>query len=125
MEVLKHDPEYYRVEPTAPELGPPLWRIRIVNPRSLSRFSREICIFEKNVKLRKMFYIKFFTKMVPIKIFVEIILTKLQRFLSRANVKEHSAAGPEVSSPERTPEVRMARTDVIFEVGVQFYPQTM
>ena len=55
---------------------------------TFSRFSREICTFEKNVRLTKKFFIKFRTKMVLTKIFVAIILTKLQRSESRANVEK-------------------------------------
>ena len=49
---------------------------------SFPRFSREICAFEKNVKLQKMFCIKSSTKKVLLRIFVAIILTELQRFES-------------------------------------------
>ena len=62
--------------------------------------------------------------MVLMKIFVAIILTKLQRFESRANAKNY-AAGPEIFSPKRAPEACMVKTDVIFEVNVEFYPPTV
>ena len=68
---------------------PPLWRGLKQEPKiSFSRFSREICTFEKNVKSYKMFYVKFSTKMILMKLFVAIVLTKLQRFESEANVKK-------------------------------------
>ena len=65
--------------------------------------------------------------MVSVKIFVAIILTVLQRSGSRVNVKKiHYTAGPEISSPKRTPEARMVKTDVIiFGVSVEFYPETV
>ena len=53
---------------------------------SFSQFSREICTSEENVIPQKIFFIKFSTKMVSTKIFVPIVLTKLQRFESRVNV---------------------------------------
>ena len=60
------------------------------------------------------------------KIFVAIILTELQRSESRTNVKKtYYVAALEISSPKRTPEARVVKTDVIFEVNVEFYPQTM
>ena len=63
--------------------------------------------------------------MVLIKMFVAFIWTKLQRFESRANgEKTYLAASLEVSSPKRTPEARMVKNNVIFEVGVEFYPST-
>ena len=55
---------------------------------TFSRFSRETCTFEKNIRSLKIFFIKFSTKMVLIKISVAIILTMLQRSESRANVKK-------------------------------------
>ena len=63
--------------------------------------------------------------MVSMKIFVVIILTKLERSESTANVnKTFYAAGTEISSPKRTPQARMVQTDVIFEASIEFYPQT-
>ena len=44
---------------------------------SFSQFSRKIWTFEKNIKLQKIFLIKFSTKKVLIKILVAIVLTKL------------------------------------------------
>ena len=57
------------------------------------------------------------------KILVVLILTKLQRLESRANVKEiYYAAGLGISSRKRTAEARMVKIDVIFEGSVEFYP---
>ena len=56
----------------------------------LSQFSREICSFEEKVKSQKIFRIEFSTKMVLMKICVTIILTELERFESKANVKKTS-----------------------------------
>ena len=58
--------------------------------------------------------------MVLIKILVAIILTELQRFESRANVKKTNAADPKISRPKRTPEANMVRNDVICEVNIGF-----
>ena len=60
--------------------------------------------------------------MVLIKICVSIILTKLQRSESRANAKKTNyAANLGISSLKRTLQARMVKTDVIFEVSVEFY----
>ena len=64
-------------------------RVKTRTPSQSYRFSREICTFEENVKLQKIFFIKFSIKMVLIKMFVAIILTKLQRFESREMVKTY------------------------------------
>ena len=64
--------------------------------------------------------------MVLMKIFVAIILTKLQRSKSRVNVKKtYNAVGLEISTLKRTPATRTVKTDVIFEVNVEFYPHTI
>ena len=42
------------------------------------------------------------------------------------NVKKtYYATGPKISSPKRILEARAAKTDVIFEVSVEFYSETM
>ena len=67
-------------------IGPSSWRGLKREPElTFSRFSRKICLFEKNFKIPKIFCIKFSTKMALMKILVAIILTKLQRSESRAN----------------------------------------
>ena len=63
---------------------------------------------------------KFSTKVVLMKIFVAIILKKLQRFESGVKV-----AGVEISRPKRTLEARMVRTDVVFAVSVEFSPEVV
>ena len=81
-------PSITKKKAQCPHLGPPLWKGSKRDPEiTFSRFSREICTFEKNVWSQKIFFIEFSTKMVLIQIFVAVILTKLQRFESRANVK--------------------------------------
>ena len=58
--------------------------------------------------------------MVLIKIFVAIILTKLQRFESSASKKELlRPACPEIYSLKRTPEARTVETDLISVVNVK------
>ena len=60
--------------------------------------------------------------MILMKIFVAIILTKLQHFEKSANVKKtYRAAGPGIPSPSGLPEVRMVKIDVIFEFAYPFY----
>ena len=82
-----------------PQIGPPLLRDTKRKPKiTFSRLSREICTFEKNLRSPKIFCMKFSTKMVPMKIFVAIISTKLQRSESR---------GPEISSSKQTPQARV------------------
>ena len=72
------------------QLGPSMWRASTREPKiAFSQFSREICTFEKNIKLSKMFCIKFSTKIILITIFTAIILTKLQRSESRANLRHY------------------------------------
>ena len=64
--------------------------------------------------------------MILMKILVAIILTTLQRSESRANVKKtYYAAYSGISGPKRIPEARMVKTDVIFEVSVESYPEVM
>ena len=95
-----------------PFLFVPLGGLKI----SFSRFSRKICSFEKNVKSQKTFRIKFSTKMVQIKFFVAIILTKLQRFESTANATTRS--GSLQSEADSGSPHRMVKTNVIFKVRV-------
>ena len=69
-------------------LFPVLEGVEMRTQSQFSQFSREKCSFEKNVRLQKIFRVQFSTKVVLMEIFVAIILKKLQRFESTANVKK-------------------------------------
>ena len=107
--IVKDDPRVLPKKTRSPKFGPPWERRSKSEPKiTFSRFSREISTFQKNLKLPKIFCIKFSTKMVLMKIVVAIVLTNLQRFESRANVKEtYDDARPEISRPERDLEARI------------------
>ena len=63
--------------------------------------------------------------MIPIKIFVAIILTKLQRFESGAIVKRKITCAAQVrynlQSAADSTSPYMVKTDVIFKVCIEFY----
>ena len=93
---------------------------RNVNPKPLfPGFLAKYALLKKNFKLPKIFCIKFSAKIVLMKMFVAIVLTKLQRSESGANVSY--AGGPKISTPKRTPEARTVKTDVILEVSVELH----
>ena len=91
---------------------------------TFSRFTREICIFEKNFRLAKIFFIKFSIKMVIMKIFVAIILAKLQHFESRAS---HRSGNLQPEADSRSPPVCSKLMSYLkFVLDLTLYtPQTM